>query len=116
MGNPNVVASKCRSNFILEIMDVLGIEAVRESLFKELHMVISFDGQFANLLGCKTGSNRSAAIGTGAYVNYRHLALLCDVMTFRGSLMAITRHGINRSDSAGPITKCTFFSPCAIHF
>jgi DNA-directed RNA polymerase II subunit RPB1 len=87
MGNPNVVASKCRSNFILEIMDVLGIEAVRESLFKELHMVISFDG---------------------AYVNYRHLALLCDVMTFRGSLMAITRHGINRSDSAGPITKCSF--------
>lgn len=32
----------------------------------------------------------------GLYVNYRHLALLCDVMTAKGHLMAITRHGINR--------------------
>jgi len=32
----------------------------------------------------------------GLYVNYRHLSLLCDVMTAKGHLMAITRHGINR--------------------
>lgn len=35
----------------------------------------------------------------GLYVNYRHLALLCDVMTAKGHLMAITRHGINRQDT-----------------
>ena len=35
----------------------------------------------------------------GSYVNHRHLALLVDVMTARGHLMAITRHGINRADT-----------------
>ena len=43
----------------------------------------------------------------GSYVNYRHLALLCDVMTTKGHLMAITRHGINRQD-VGPIMRCSF--------
>lgn len=43
----------------------------------------------------------------GIYVNYRHLAILCDVMTQRGSLMSITRHGINRA-SAGPLLKASF--------
>jgi len=37
----------------------------------------------------------------------RHLAILCDVMTSRGHLMAITRHGINRSE-AGPLAQCSF--------
>lgn len=43
----------------------------------------------------------------GIYVNYRHLSTLCDVMTQRGILTAITRHGINRVDS-GPLRKCSF--------
>ncbi|OJA12003.1 hypothetical protein AZE42_12345 [Rhizopogon vesiculosus] len=33
------------------------------------------------------------------YINYRHLDLLCDLMTHRGSLTAITCHGINRADT-----------------
>jgi len=37
----------------------------------------------------------------------RHLAILCDVMTARGHLMAITRHGINRNGN-GPLTQCSF--------
>lgn len=37
----------------------------------------------------------------------RHLAILCDVMTCRGHLMAITRHGINRTDSS-PLAQCSF--------
>lgn len=67
-------------------LQVLGIEAVRKALERELYHVISFDG---------------------SYVNYRHLALLCDTMTCRGHLMAITRHGINRQDT-GPLMKCSF--------
>ena len=63
------------SNDICEIFAVLGIEAVRKSVEKEMNMVLQF---------------------YGLYVNYRHLALLCDVMTAKGHLMAITRHGINR--------------------
>ena len=63
------------SNDICEIFAVLGIEAVRKSVEKEMNTVLQF---------------------YGLYVNYRHLALLCDVMTAKGHLMAITRHGINR--------------------
>lgn len=37
----------------------------------------------------------------------RHLAILCDVMTARGHLMAITRHGINRNGN-GPLAQCSF--------
>lgn len=74
------------SNDICEIFQVLGIEAVRKSVEKEMNAVLSF---------------------YGLYVNYRHLALLCDVMTAKGHLMAITRHGINRQDT-GALMRCSF--------
>ncbi|KAL7062007.1 hypothetical protein AAHC03_0413 [Spirometra sp. Aus1] len=74
------------SNDIVEIFEALGIEAVRKAIEVEMHHVISFDG---------------------SYVNYRHLALLCDVMTVKGHLMAITRHGINRLDT-GALARCSF--------
>ena len=67
-------------------MQVLGIEAVRKAVEKEMNHVISFDG---------------------AYVNHRHLALLCDVMTACGHLMAITRHGVNRQN-VGALMRCSF--------
>lgn len=63
---------------IVIFLQVLGIEAVRKSVEKEMNVVLQF---------------------YGLYVNYRHLALLCDVMTAKGHLMAITRHGINRQDT-----------------
>ena len=66
------------SNDICEIFACLGIEAVRKSVEKEMELVLSF---------------------YGLYVNYRHLSLLCDVMTAKGHLMAITRHGINKQDT-----------------
>ncbi|XP_068728449.1 DNA-directed RNA polymerase II subunit RPB1-like [Montipora capricornis] len=74
------------SNDICEIFSVLGVEAVRKAIERELNHVISFDG---------------------LYVNYRHLALLCDIMTCRGHLMAITRHGINRQE-VGALMRCSF--------
>ena len=40
-------------------------------------------------------------------MNYRHLSILCDVMTSKGRLTSITRHGINRLDT-GPLRKCSF--------
>ena len=33
--------------------------------------------------------------------------MLCDVMTAKGHLMAITRHGINRQDT-GALMRCSF--------
>ncbi|KAL9230059.1 hypothetical protein vseg_005452 [Gypsophila vaccaria] len=86
MCHQDVDASRTTSNHLIEVMEVLGIEAVRKALLDELRVVISFDG---------------------SYVNYRHLAILCDTMTYRGHLMAITRHGINRNDT-GPLMRCSF--------
>ncbi|XP_043217204.1 DNA-directed RNA polymerase II subunit RPB1-like [Amphibalanus amphitrite] len=74
------------SNDICEIFSVLGIEAVRKCIEKEINTVLQF---------------------YGLYVNYRHLALLCEVMTSKGHLMAITRHGINRQDT-GALMRCSF--------
>lgn len=59
---------------------------MRKAIEREMNNVISFDG---------------------SYVNYRHLALLCDVMTSKGHLMAITRHGINRQET-GALARCSF--------
>ncbi|CBI18915.3 unnamed protein product, partial [Vitis vinifera] len=86
MCHEDVDARRTTSNHLIEVIEVLGIEAVRRSLLDELRVVISFDG---------------------SYVNYRHLAILCDTMTYRGHLMAITRHGINRNDT-GPMMRCSF--------
>lgn len=44
----------------------------------------------------------------GIYVNYRHVSTLVDVMSHRGKLTSITRHGINRVESSGPLRKCSF--------
>ncbi|KAG9383083.1 DNA-directed RNA polymerase [Pyrenophora tritici-repentis] len=83
---PGVDATTTYSNSFIEILAVLGIEAARAGLLKELGMVLSFDG---------------------SYVNHRHMALLVDIMCQRGVLMAITRHGINRNDT-GALMRCSF--------
>jgi len=88
----NVDSRQTYTNDIVETLNVLGIEAARKAIERELNHVISFDG---------------------SYVNYRHLALLCDVMTTKGHLMSITRHGINRQD-VGPLMKSTFEETVAI--
>lgn len=75
------------SNNVIEIYEVFGIEAARQALLNELRHVLSFDG---------------------SYVNYRHIAVLVDTMTCRGSLTAMTRHGINRVNDIGTFTKCSF--------
>ncbi|CAJ1364653.1 unnamed protein product [Effrenium voratum] len=84
--NVRVDFRRLQSNDIVEILNVLGIEAVRKALLFHVRMVISFDG---------------------SYVNYRHLGTMCDIMTNRGHLMAITRHGVNRTNM-GPLMKCSF--------
>ena len=55
-----VDATKTISNDVIEIKQVLGIEAARQSLINEFRNVLNF---------------------YGIYVNYRHLSVLVDVMT-----------------------------------
>ncbi|EON98349.1 putative dna-directed rna polymerase ii largest subunit protein [Phaeoacremonium minimum UCRPA7] len=74
------------TNQLHQVVDVFGIEAARTALLRELTLVLAFDG---------------------SYVNHRHLALLVDVMTYRGSIAAVTRHGINRADT-GALMRCSF--------
>jgi len=81
-----VDARRTYSNSFIEVLQVFGIEATRAALMRELKRVLSFDG---------------------SYVNERHLALLGDVMTARGHLMAVTRFGINRADT-GALMRCSF--------
>ncbi|KIV95877.1 hypothetical protein PV10_03478 [Exophiala mesophila] len=81
-----VDTTRTYSNRFTEIFEVLGIEAARAAILRELTQVLSFDG---------------------SYVNARHLGILCDVMTARGYIMAVTRHGINRSDT-GALMRCSF--------
>lgn len=83
---PDVDATRTYSNQFIETLEVFGIEATRTALLRELTQVLAFDG---------------------SYVNHRHLALLVDVMTCRGFLMAVTRHGINRADT-GALMRCSF--------
>jgi DNA-directed RNA polymerase II subunit RPB1 len=74
------------SNDIVEIYNVLGIEAARQSIYNELVDVIEFDG---------------------AYVNYHNYSVLVDRMTFTNKMISIFRHGIN-NDNIGPIAKASF--------
>lgn len=74
------------SNNIIEVYDVFGIEAARQTIYNELAEVIEFDG---------------------TYINYHHMCMLCDRMTFTNKLISIFRHGIN-NDNIGPIAKASF--------
>lgn len=86
MAVDGVNAFRTYSNNCYEVYETLGIEAARNALYKELNGVIEMGG---------------------SYVNYRHLALLCDLMCSKGALMSITRHGINRTD-AGALSRAAF--------
>jgi DNA-directed RNA polymerase II subunit RPB1 len=78
--------TKTVSNNIIEIYNVLGIEAARKVLLDEIRTVISFDGTI---------------------INYRHIALISDIMTYKGYFMSMTRHGINRGDTS-TLMRCSF--------
>ncbi|KAM0329387.1 hypothetical protein ACHAQA_004694 [Verticillium albo-atrum] len=81
-----VDATRTYTNHLWQVNEVFGIEAARGALVRELTQVLAFDG---------------------SYVNHRHLALLVDVMTYRGGISAVTRHGINRADT-GALMRCSF--------
>jgi len=84
LANANIDTSRTISNDIREIYETLGIEASRHALYKELLAVV-----------------------TEGSMNYRHMSLLIDTMTYKGQLMSIDRHGINRGD-IGPLAKSSF--------
>jgi DNA-directed RNA polymerase II subunit RPB1 len=83
--SPFVDFANTYSNDIIEVYNVLGVEAARSLLIEEITSVMS----------------------DASYINNRHIDLLCDIMTNKGYLTAINRQGINRGDT-GPLAKCSF--------
>lgn len=84
MNHPAVDGTRVYSTNVWDIYEVLGIEATRAILFNEISGLFDSVG-----------------------VNYRHLCLLCDVMTRFGRLMSIDRYGINKND-IGTLAKACF--------
>jgi len=74
------------SNDIHECREIFGIEAARLLLFEEIKKVVG---------------------DSGIYINDRHLNILVDLMTNKGYIMSIDRHGINRSEN-GPLARSSF--------
>lgn len=73
MGTPGVNGLDSRSNHIVEVQHVLGIEAARTMIASEISYIMS---------------------AYGITVDRRHLLLLSDVMTFKGEILGITRFGV----------------------
>jgi DNA-directed RNA polymerase III subunit RPC1 len=70
---PGVDGYRTESNHIMEVASVLGIEAARSKIMSEIKYI--FD-QY------------------GMGIDYRHVMLLADLMTFKGVVLGITRFGI----------------------
>lgn len=86
LGLDYIDTTRTISNDIVEIYNVLGIEAARQAICNELVEVVEFDG---------------------TYINYHNYSVLVDRMTFTHKLISIFRHGIN-NDNIGPVAKASF--------
>jgi DNA-directed RNA polymerase II subunit RPB1 len=82
--HPCIDGNKLYSTNVHDVFDQLGIEATRAALYSEINGLFDDAG-----------------------INYRHLGLLCDIMTHAGRPMSVDRYGINKMDS-GPLAKASF--------
>ena len=73
MGTDGVNGIETSSNHIEEMFSVLGIEAARASIIREIHITMS---------------------GHGLVIDSRHVSLLADLMCARGRVLGITRFGV----------------------
>mmetsp|Transcript_16510 Transcript_16510/g.38222 ORF Transcript_16510/g.38222 Transcript_16510/m.38222 type:complete len:485 (+) Transcript_16510:1172-2626(+) len=73
MGSPGIDGPKTVTNNILEVEQVLGIEAARTKISEEITYIMN---------------------AYGIHIDCRHLMLLSDVMTFKGEVLGITRFGV----------------------
>lgn len=73
MNTEGVVGSECTSNNVMEAREVLGVEAARTTIAKEIGAVMGDMG-----------------------IDPRHMELLADVMTYKGEVLGITRFGLSK--------------------
>jgi len=84
LGFKNIDKTRIFSNDIHEVFDVFGVEAARLAILEEFNEV------FAE-----------------AYVNYHHMTMLLDAMTYQGRLVSVDRFGMNKHDN-GVLAKSSF--------
>ncbi|CAA2978937.1 DNA-directed RNA polymerase III subunit 1 [Olea europaea subsp. europaea] len=75
MGIQGVVGQKTKSNHVIEVQQTLGIEAARKVIIDEIQYTMSSHGMT---------------------IDIRHMKLLADLMTFKGEVLGITRHGVQK--------------------
>jgi DNA-directed RNA polymerase III subunit RPC1 len=74
MTTPGIEPYKTKSNHVMEVRDVLGIEAARATIVREIGDVMG-----------------------NMDIDPRHMQLLADVMTFKGDVYGITRFGLQKT-------------------
>jgi DNA-directed RNA polymerase II subunit RPB1 len=89
---PGVDGTRTFSNDIHEVNDVFGIETARLALYEEINEVFSSEK-----------------------VNYRHLAVLVDTMTFSGRIVPVNRFGMSKNET-GVLAKSSFEETSKIMF
>ena len=92
LAHESVDTTRTFSNHIYEVLDVFGIEAARQATCNE------FAEQFEE-----------------AYVNYHHMSVLLDSMTYQGRLLSVNRFGMGKHDN-GVLAKSSFEETSKILF
>ncbi|XYA00990.1 DNA-directed RNA polymerase III subunit [Meyerozyma guilliermondii] len=75
MSTDGIIGTKTTTNHVLEVFEVLGIEAARASIIGEIDYTMSKHGMS---------------------VDPRHIQLLGDVMSYKGEVLGITRFGLSK--------------------
>lgn len=75
------------TNDIYEIFDIFGIEAARQMIIQEINNIMEFNG---------------------ITLDIRHTELLADVMTSRGFMMSIDRHGLKKNEGAQVLARASY--------
>lgn len=73
MNTEGVIGTKTWTNSVMEVRDVLGIEAARDTIASQISDVMGSMG-----------------------IDPRHMMLLADVMTYKGDVLGITRFGMTK--------------------
>ena len=89
---PGVDATRTFSNDIHEVREVFGIEAARMAIYEEINEVFSTEK-----------------------VNYHHLAVLVDTMTFTGRIVPVSRFGMKKNET-GVLAKSSFETTSKVMF
>ncbi|KAG0723096.1 DNA-directed RNA polymerase III subunit RPC1 [Chionoecetes opilio] len=89
MATYGVLGTQCTSNNTYEVFTCLGIEAARATIIREITVTMETHG---------------------LSVDRRHIMLLADLMTCRGQVLGITRHGLSKMKESVLMLASRLFS------